>query len=49
MGMVSDVNFAEMAKTAPIQEPAEVMTADLKESVMLGAMESTTDSTDEVK
>ena len=49
MGMVSDVNFAEMAKTAPVQESAEVMTADLKSEVMLGEMESTSDKANEVK
>lgn len=37
MGMVSDVNFAEMAKTAPVQEQTQVITADLKDDVMLGA------------
>ena len=34
MGMVSDVNFAEMANI-------EVMTAEVKSEVMLGAMENT--------
>lgn len=49
MGMISDVNFAEIAKTAPVQEPAEVMTADLKDGVMLGTMENSTDKSVEAK
>lgn len=49
MGMISDVNFAEIAKTAPVQEYAEVMTADLKDRVMLGTMENNTDKSVEAK
>ena len=47
MGMANDVNFAEMAKTEVINE---VMTADVKTEVMLGAMADTdNDNENEVK
>lgn len=39
MGMVSDVDFEEMAKEAPVKKEREVATADLKQEVMLGAVE----------
>lgn len=39
MGMVSDVDFEEMAKKAPVKKEQEVATADLKQEVMIGAME----------
>ena len=49
MGMVSDVNFAEMASAAPVRESAEAMTADCKNEVMLGAMDGGASKNKEVK